>query len=364
MFDPFRLFSKRNQQPSTAAKIEAAQTDANSVRMPCSEFTHGKRCPKCYKGYPLNSVICQFDSSLLMIINADAPVFLRSVEAIRADKTKWPLRCEFYLGSGSICDVYEATDSATGETFAVKALMLDLISDSKSARKFVEGVKKGMKLQHENIVRTVALGVAEGAKETSRRPIVVCDFMRGKPLSKLITKEGLPSLKQTLSMAHDVCAALEHAHGQGIMHGDLKPSNIFLESNADNDIVQVSDFAIAERLFQGLEWTQVTTMTCSIYGSVTYLAPDYAHSRNPTEVADIYSLGCIMYECLTGRPPFVADSDFLTIMKHMDEPPMPFSADYTPKPVVQIVMKALEKDPRKRWQSAAEMRTAIEKLQG
>jgi len=236
--------------------------------------------------------------------------------------------------------------------------------DNKSARKFLEGARKGLSLEHENIVRTHAVGSTKPERKDLNRPFIVCEYLEGKPLSQLIDKDNLPSASETLLMANHVCAALQHAHEQGIIHGDLKPSNIYLESTGEKDVVKVSDFAIAERLFQGLEWNQVTTMTSSLYGSAVYLAPDYAHERTPAAVADIYSLGCIMYECMTGHPPFLGNNDFVTIMKHMAEPIKPFSVEYIPKGFEAVIKRALEKDPRKRWQSAAEMREGIVKLQG
>ncbi len=361
MFDFLGAFRKKKEKIDRAEVIKNPSPD--DCLLPAeTNIPSGKRCPKCAKQFPLMSVICDKDSTLLMLIKYAAPTFQQTVIANRLDGTEWELRCESFIGKGTICEVYEFRDVAADEKYVAKTLMLSVLSDIKSARKFMEGVSKALSLQHENIVRTFARGVVKGTGYSGedQSPFIVCEYSGGQQLSKRLDKQNIPSVTETLTIAQQVCAALEHAHQQGIIHGDLKPSNIFVESNGDTNIVKVSDFAIAERLFQGLEWKQVSTITTSTYGCSTYLAPDYVHSRTPTAVADIYSLGCIMYECLTGRPPFVCESDFLTIMKHVDEPPMPFSADYTPKPVAEIVMKALEKDPRKRWLSATEMREAIE----
>ncbi len=259
--------------------------------------------------------------------------------------------------------MFATLDTSTGQKFALKVMHQKLMGDGKSVRKFLDGAKAPLVLNHENILRTYAVGSPKEQKFASACPFIVCEIIEGQQLSTLIDKQDLPSAEDTLAIAGDICAALAHAHEQGIMHGDLKPSNIYLVPQGEKIIAKVCDFAVAERLFQGLEWNQVSTMTTSIYGCAAYLAPDFIDVREASAASDIYSLGCIMYECLTGHPPFTGANDFVTIIMHRDEAPKQFSADYTPKAVSEIVIKALEKDPRNRWQSAEQMGVAIKVAQ-
>lgn len=323
-----------------------------------------KSCPKCYRKYRINSVVCDADSTLLMIIQYGKTANMADVIAKRANGMPWHLVCKKYIGSGSICDVFEALDTRATDPsqayFALKALKLELMHDSKSAKRFLEGAKTGLLLEHQNIVRCLALGLPSEQREDSKRAFMVYEYLQGKALEKLIDKRALPSASDTLKIAHAVCSALEYAHAQNIIHADLKPSNIFFEPENNGINVKVSDFGCAERLFRNQEWTQIATHTTSIYGCAAYLAPEFAQTRIPTPAADIYSLGCIMYECLTGNPPFLGYNDFHIILQHVDSPVPALSKDFVPPDLVKIVERTLAKKPEDRFQSAKEMREAIE----
>ncbi|MBA3855389.1 MAG: hypothetical protein C0507_00635 [Cyanobacteria bacterium PR.3.49] len=323
-----------------------------------------KRCPKCFRKYRIKSVICDADSTLLQIIGHGQSGYMGDVIAKRANGMPWHLLCQKQIGVGSICEVFEAVDTAAKDPasahFAVKALKSELMCDSKSGKRFLEGAKTGLALDHPNIVRCLALGLPNEQREDSKRPFMVYEYLQGKPLEQLVDKRALPSAKDTLKIAHAVCSALEYAHERDIVHADLKPTNIFFEPQSNGMVVKVSDFGCAERLFRDLEWTQVATHTTSIYGCAAYLAPEFAQSRIRTPAADIYSLGCIMYECLTGNPPFLGYNDFHIIIQHIDSPVPAFSKEFVPPALVEIVQRALAKKPEDRFQSAKEMREAIE----
>lgn len=355
MFKFYRRAKKEAGQVSTEPAPSVYEVQPGSVRV----GDKVKRCATCQRYFLPNLVICEYDQMLLMLVGYDQPLPAQSLTATRADGSKWSLLCENFLGAGSLCNVFAALDTSTGRRYAIKELHEKLMGDEKSVRKFLEGAKAPLVLNHENIIRTYATGDPKEQKYSKARPFIICDIVEGQQLSKLIDKKDLPSVEDTLAIAGDVCAALAHAHEHGIIHGDLKPSNIYLVSEGEKVIAKVCDFAVAERLFQGLEWNQISTMTTSIYGCAAYLAPDFIDVRNASPSSDIYSLGCILYECLTGSPPFTGANDFVTILMHRDTAPKPFSADFTPKAVSDIVMKALDKDPRTRWQSAEQMGVAI-----
>lgn len=325
-----------------------------------------KQCPKCYRKYRANKVICDADNTLLMLVQAGTSIIMGDVIAKRANGMPWHLLCQKHVGTGSICEVFQAVDTSAQDPatarFAVKALKKELMHDQKSAKRFLEGATKGLGLEHPNIVSCLALGWPHEQLESSKRPFMVCEYLEGRPLEQLVDKQALPSANDTLKIAHAVCSALEYAHAKNIIHADLKPTNIFFELAGAGMTVKVSDFGCAERLFRNLEWTQIATHTTSIYGCAAYLAPEFAQTRIPTPAADIYSLGCIMYECLTGNPPFLGYNDFHIIIQHIDSPVPKFSRDFVPPGLVQLVERALAKKPEDRFQSAKEMREAIEAL--
>ncbi len=355
MFKFFRRASKKAVQVANQRPPSSNEVQPGSLK----EGDKVKRCAACHRYFLANTVTCEHDSTLLMLLRYEQPLPAQSLTATRADGSKWSLLCENHLGSGALCDVFAALDTSTGQKYAIKVLHEKLMGDEKSVRKFLDGAKVPLVLNHENIICTHATGNPREQNHSKARPFIVCDIVEGQQLSKLIDKHDLPSVTDTLEIASDICAALAYAHEQKIVHGDLKPSNIYLVSDGEKDIAKVCDFAVAERLFQGLEWNQISTMTTSIYGCAAYLAPDFIDVRDASVASDIYSLGCIMYECLTGSPPFTGANDFVTILMHRDTAPKPFSADFTPKAVSDVVMKALDKDPRTRWQSAEQMGVAI-----
>ena len=364
-------FPWQNRQPKAKNRkgdmvIELARGELEldpSALPPGVQF---KRCPKCRRIFDLKAIVCHVDSILLMLVQASDTDLENAITAERADGTSFDVLCTRSVGNGSLCEVYEGLDTATKQRYAVKILLSQLVWDTKSARRFVQGAKTALLLQHKNIVGVHGIGSVVTKKE-KKRPFVVCDYIEGKQLSELIAKDSLP-VQVILDIFEQICVALEYAHFHGVVHGDLKPTNICIiegdtngksSDSLESIVVKVGDFAVAERLFRELEWDKVSTMTTSIYGCSTYLSPDFLDARLPTPVSDIYSVGCMMYECLTGSPPFTEGNDFAIMLAHRDTPPAPFSADYVPTQVAQLVMKALEKDPRKRWQSAAELRDAI-----
>ncbi len=323
-----------------------------------------KICPKCKRLYREKTFVCIYDETLLAYKNPplheqQTPQPISSFSATRPDGSKWNLICKKTISSGSMCDAYEAYCTNAGTSVVVKVLLSPLMCDEKSEKKYLEGARLALPLAHENIVSSLAYGTYDDKTHKCIRPFTVYEHTNGHQLSTLIDKDQLPTPQDTLAIAGDICAALQYAHERGVVHGDLKPSNIFLEKSGDIVRARVCDFAVAERVFRGLEWDKIATITCSLYGCAAYLAPDYASSRQSTVSADIYSLGCVLYECLTGAPPFTGNNDFMTIMQHMNQAPKPLDSKSVPTVVSAIVMKALAKDPLERWQSAEQMGVAI-----
>ena len=355
---PWKSRRPKTGKPKGDTIIELKRSELELDPAAISLGSQTKRCPKCNRVFDVKAIICHVDSTLLMLVQAADAKLDQPITATCKDETTFEVLCKRSIGNGSLCEVFDAENTATQQRHAVKLLSSNLVWDKKSAKRCIRGGEIALSLQHENIVKVHGVGTLKSQKGKSL-PFMVCDYLEGRQLNELITKDSLPSVHQVLDIFEQVCFALEYAHAQEITHGDLKPTNIFLVEDGRKLVVKVADFAVAERLFRDLEWDKVATMTTSIYGCSTYLSPDFMDVRMPTPTSDIYSVGCMMYECLTGTPPFTEGNDFAMILAHRDTPPRPFAAEYTPKDVAALVMKALEKDPRKRWQSAAEMRDAI-----
>jgi serine/threonine protein kinase len=360
---PWKSRRPKTGKPKGDTKIETTRSEfeLDPAAIPLDIQT--KHCPKCKRIFDARAVICHVDSTLLMLAKSADMILAKPITALRQDGTTFDVLCKRSIGKGSLCEVFDAEDTSNQQRYVVKLLLSNLVWDTKSAKRFVKGAEVALPLQHENIVRVHGTGTIKSPKDKSL-PFIVCDYFEGRQLNELITKDCLPSVYQVLDIFEQVCFALEYAHSRQVIHGDLKPTNICLVEDGEKTIVKVADFAVAERLFRDLEWDKVSTMTTSIYGCSTYLSPDFMDVRMPTPTSDIYSVGCMMYECLTGAPPFTGANDFAIILAHRDTPPQPFSAEYTPKDVAELVMKALEKDPRKRCQCAAELRDAISGAKG
>jgi serine/threonine-protein kinase len=294
--------------------------------------------------------------------NPDEPIIARYL-----DGSKLELFCRTFIGSASIYEVYDAFSKSNAIRYAIKVIHHEIprIDDDREQayRKFLRGSKHGLLLEHKNIVRTYAVGHPEDQTQDFKRPFVVCEFLSGKSLAALI-QTNKPSLSEMLEIASVACDALDYAFAKrGILHGNLKPSNIFLETIDGKTVVKIGDFDGADSHFGSL----VMSRSCDGHNrdkySLAYKSPEWALGKKVTASSDIYSLGCILYECLSGRPPFVGDTTVHALELHVKEQPEPLSANVAPVNIAAMIMKALEKDPEKRCQSAAEMQSAIQAAQ-
>ena len=191
-----------------------------------------------------------------------------------------------------------------------------------------------------------------------QEPYLVMDYLDGLPLSAAIKQGGPLSPSGAIGIFSQICSAVSYAHAQGILHRDLKPSNIILGKNHDGtDSATVVDFGIAKMLWN--EDSGKTTSTGAILGSPLYMSPEQCRGDRLDARSDIYSLGCLMYEALTGSPPFRGENTVQLIYKHLNETP-DFPADlFIPQGLIDIILKCLKKDRSDRFQSADELGTAL-----
>ena len=247
------------------------------------------------------------------------------------------------IGEGGMANVYLARDTILDRRVAVKVLRGDLAGDEKFVRRFQREALSASSLSHPNIVEIYDVGEDDG------NFYIVMEYIEGKTLKQLIKKRGVLSLPETMDIMLQLLDALKSAHDSYIIHRDIKPQNIMIK---DSGLVKITDFGIA----MALNSAQLT-QTNSVMGSVHYLPPEQASGKGSTIRSDIYSLGILMFEMLTGRVPFRGDSAVEIALKHMKEP-LPSVRELNPvvpQSVENIILKAAAKNPKNRYHDVREM---------
>jgi serine/threonine-protein kinase len=258
------------------------------------------------------------------------------------------------LGRGGMAEVYHAHDTRLGRQVAVKTLRADLARDPSFQARFRREAQSAASLNHPAIVAVYDTG--EDYIDGVSIPYIVMEYVDGSTLRELLHSGRKLLPERTLEMTIGILQALEYSHRNGIVHRDIKPANVMLTRNGQ---VKVMDFGIARAMGDsGMTMTQ----TSAVIGTAQYLSPEQAKGEQVDARSDLYSTGCLLYELLTVRPPFVGDSPVAVAYQHVrEEPQAPsvFDPEITPE-MDAIVLKALVKDPNYRYQSADEMRVDIE----
>ncbi|GGS37349.1 putative serine/threonine-protein kinase [Streptomyces griseoviridis] len=258
------------------------------------------------------------------------------------------------LGRGGMAEVYHAHDTRLGRQVAVKTLRADMARDPSFQARFRREAQSAASLNHPAIVAVYDTG--EDYIDGVSIPYIVMEYVDGSTLRELLHSGRKLLPERTLEMTIGILQALEYSHRAGIVHRDIKPANVMLTRNGQ---VKVMDFGIARAMGDaGMTMTQ----TAAVIGTAQYLSPEQAKGEQVDARSDLYSTGCLLYELLTVRPPFVGDSPVAVAYQHVREEPQPpsvFDPEITPE-MDAIVLKALVKDPNYRYQSADEMRADIE----
>ena len=251
------------------------------------------------------------------------------------------------LGVGGMSTVYKARHLLLDRVVAVKLIHSGQVQ-LKALRRFQQEAKTATSLNHPNIATVREFGI-----DSNGCAYLVMDFIEGVSLSDAIKKSGTLSAERTENIISQVCEGLAHAHANGVIHRDLKPANIVLARNADgSETAQIVDFGIAKLVDEENESN--LTQTGEVFGTPNYMSPEQCLGKRADKRSDIYSLGCVMYECLEGIAPFVCESALETLMKHVNTPAT-FSKK-APAHLLNTAKRCLEKDPKDRWQAVDEMR--------
>ena len=247
------------------------------------------------------------------------------------------------IGEGGMANVFLAEDSILNRKVAVKVLRGDLSTDEKFIRRFQREALSVSNLSHQNIVEVYDVGEEDGEY------YIVMEYLSGRTLKQLLKKRETLTLTEVIDIMSQITDGISHAHSSYIIHRDIKPQNIMIE---DNGLIKITDFGIA----MALNATQLT-QTNSVMGSVHYLPPEQASGKNSTIKSDIYSIGILMYELITGNVPFKGDNAVEIALKQMKEkiPSIRKQNPTIPQSVENILLRATAKNPRNRYESAKQM---------
>ncbi len=247
------------------------------------------------------------------------------------------------IGEGGMANVYLAYDTILDRNVAVKVLRGDLATDEKFVRRFQREALSASSLSHPNIVEVYDVG------EDNGQYYIVMEYIEGKQLKQLLKKRGKLTLSEVIDIMLQISDGMSVAHDAYIIHRDIKPQNIMIQ---DNGMVKITDFGIA----MAMNSTQLT-QTNSVMGSVHYLPPEQASGKSPTLQSDIYSMGILMYELLTGNLPYKGDNAVEIALKHLKEPIPSIREELPeiPQSVENIIIRATAKNPKNRYNDAREM---------
>jgi serine/threonine protein kinase len=265
------------------------------------------------------------------------------------------------LGRGGMGSVYKVRNQLNKSFRALKLMHAHLVADPQVFRRFQQEATAAARINHPNAISIIDMGMAADG-----RPYLVMDFLDGMSLSELLKyKKKLP-IRESLHIFTQMCGALAEAHGHGVIHRDIKPSNVMLldADTGDQYIVKVVDFGIAKVFPQEGDPTMKDTTTGELFGSPPYMSPEQCLGKRLDYRSDIYSMGCLMYEVLTGAPPLVGQNALGTMYRQINDMPTPLSDIQDDVRLIQrldeIITRCLQKMPENRYQSIVELHQDLE----
>src|SRR5579885_1772624 len=286
------------------------------------------------------------------------------LEDLNIPKTVLKEKYEFLtvLGAGGAGVIYKARQHPLGRLVAVKMIHSHLMSPT-AVRRFHKEAKTISSLAHPNIISVYDFGISE-----ENQPFMVMDYVEGTVLSEFLKQVGVLPQELVKNIAVQLCEGLSHAHMRGVLHRDLKPGNIMLvQMDNGQQLVKILDFGLAKIVFDEEDEhgeQDHLTKTGETVGTPAFMSPEQVMGKKVDHRTDLYSLGCVLYQCLTGEPPFIGETKMETMLMHLNAMPQPINIPHF-EPIItpyfeDIILKLLEKNPTDRFQSMWDLKEAIE----
>lgn len=269
-------------------------------------------------------------------------------------------KIEKILGRGGMSVVYLARHSVLGKLVAIKVMHLSMVSTGSFLQRFEREARIACAIQHPNIV-----SVHDFGEDAQGQPYLVMDYVAGETLEELIEQRGKLDARFCLPVFLQVCDALTAMHNKGIVHRDLKPSNVIVKTKGGGTHITLVDLGIAKSVVENSASSRLTAAG-QMFGSPTYMSPEQCIGQDADFRSDLYAFGCLMYDSLSGSPPFDHDSTYNVMWQHVNEPPsrLPFLGEdnQVPEQLLSIMFKLLHKDPASRFQNASEVKSELTAL--
>ena len=315
-----------------------------------------KICLRCGSKFGSRAEYCPHDGSLLVTDDELADPLLGTVLLEQ-------FRIEEQIGTGGMGTVYRAHQTTVGRDVAIKVLRPELARDEQAVFRFEREARVAISLDHPNLVRVFLSG-----RLSDGRLYIVMELLEGRSLADELDEHGWPSLERALIMTMKLCAGLGAVHAAGIVHRDIKPENIYLvRRGRDTDFVKLVDFGIA-RVLQAEGIGPATTQNGRVFGTATYISPEAATGEETDQRSDIYSLGVLTYQLLTGELPFEGKTAGAVLMQHVHQDPPLLQTKgrgtEVSDDVARVVMRSLSKDPDARQQTLAEFLDSLAEAAG
>lgn len=303
-----------------------------------------KACPVCGEGYPPQVGVCPRDGSPL-----------GAVDPLLGALVAGAYRIQARVGTGGMGAVYRAVQERFERHVAIKVVSSNVLDNADSARRFQKEAQIIARLHHPSTLKLFDFG-----RLPDGRPFLVTEFLKGQTLGDA-AEAGPMGWTRIATLLGQVCASLEEAHRQGVVHRDLKPDNVFVIDVHGEEVAKVLDFGIAKL------GSSTETATGLVFGTPAYMSPEQASGHTASAQSDVYSLGIIAYRCLSGQLPFQSEQPMALLLKHINEPPPPLrerlpAPERVPEELETLVMACLAKNPASRPRGAAAVRMVLERL--